>query len=44
MCFNVFVFGDFKVYHKDWLTYYGGSDRPIELLSFFYLKSPYSDG
>ena len=28
----VFVFGDFKVHHKDWLTYSGGTDRPGELL------------
>ena len=24
---NVFVFGDFTVRHKDWLTYFGGTDR-----------------
>ena len=29
---NVFVFGDFNVSHKDWLTYSGGTDRPRELL------------
>ena len=23
---NVFVFGDFNVHHKDWLTYFGGTD------------------
>ena len=28
---NVFLFGDFNVYHKDWLTYSGGSDRSGEL-------------
>ena len=28
---NVFVFGDFNVDHKDWLTYSGGTDRPGEL-------------
>ena len=28
---NVFVFGDFNVYHKDWLTYSDGTDRPGEL-------------
>ena len=28
---NVFVFGDFNVHHKDWLTYSGGTDRPAEL-------------
>ena len=26
---NVFVFGDFNVHHKDWLTYSGGTDRPV---------------
>ena len=29
---NVFVFGDFHVHHKDWLTYSGRTDRPDELL------------
>ena len=28
---NVFVFADFNVHHKDWLTYSGGTDRPGEL-------------
>ena len=28
---NVFVFGDFNIHHKDWLTFSGGSDRPGEL-------------
>ena len=28
---NVFVFGDFNIHHKDWLTYFGGTDRPREL-------------
>ena len=27
----VFVFGDFSVHHKDWLTYSGGTDRSGEL-------------
>ena len=27
----VFVFGDFNIHHKDWLTYSGGTDRPGEL-------------
>ena len=35
----VFVFGEFNVHHKDWLTYSGGTDRPGELC----LKRPYSD-
>ena len=37
---NVFVFGDFNVYHKDWLTYSGGNDPPGELcfvLQWLYL-------
>ena len=25
---NVFVFGEFNVHHKDWLTYSAGTDRP----------------
>ena len=28
---NVFVFGDFNVHHKDWLTYSEGTDQPGEL-------------
>ena len=28
---NVFVFGDFNINHKDWLTYPVGTDRPGEL-------------
>ena len=28
---NVFVFGDFNVHHKDWLTYSSGTDQPSEL-------------
>ena len=28
---NVFVFGDFNVHHKDWLTYSGRTDRHGEL-------------
>ena len=39
---NIFVFGDFNIYHKDWLTYSGQTDRPGELC--FNLKWPYSDG
>ena len=30
----VFVFGDFNIHHKDWLTYSSGTDRPGELLYF----------
>ena len=28
---DIFVFGDFNVHHKDWLTYSGVTDRPGEL-------------
>ena len=28
---NVFLFGDFNVKYKDWLTYSGGTDQPGEL-------------
>ena len=28
---NAFVFRDFNVHHKDWLTYSDGTDRPGEL-------------
>ena len=31
----VFVFGDFNVHHKDWLTYSSGTDRPSELCYSF---------
>ena len=27
----MFVFGDFNIQHKDWLTYSGGTERPSEL-------------
>ena len=27
---NVFIFGDFNIHHKDWLTYSSGTDRPGE--------------
>ena len=30
---NFFVFGDFNVHHKDWLTYSGETDRPGEMLN-----------
>ena len=31
----VFVFGDFNIHHKDWLTYSGGTDRPVQLCYSF---------
>ena len=35
----VFVFGDFNIHHKDWLTYSGGTDRPGELCYNFSISS-----
>ena len=36
---SVFVFGDFNVHHKDWLTYSGGTDRPGELCYNFSISN-----
>ena len=36
---NVFVFGDFNVHHKDWLTYSGGTDRPGNLCCNFTISN-----
>ena len=36
---NVFVFGDFNVHHKDWLTYSSGTDRPGELFYNFSISN-----
>ena len=36
---NVFVFGEFNVQHKDWLTYSGGTDRPGELCCNFSISN-----
>ena len=36
---NVFVFGEFNVYHKDWLTHSGGTDRPGELCYNFSISN-----
>ena len=36
---NVFVFGDFNVYHEDWLTYSGGTDQPGELCYNFSISN-----
>ena len=33
------VFGDFNVYHKDWLTYCGGTDGPGELCYHFSISN-----
>ena len=36
---NVFVFGDFNVHHKDWLTYSGRTDRSGELCYNFSISN-----
>ena len=36
---NVFVFGDFSIHHKDWLTYSGGADRSGELCYNFSISN-----
>ena len=36
---NVFVFGEFNVHHKDWLTYSGGTDQPGELCYNFSISN-----
>ena len=36
---NVFVFGDFNVHHKDWLTYSGGTDKSGELCYNFSISN-----
>ena len=35
----VFVFGDFHVHHKDWLTYSDGTDRSGELCYNFSISN-----
>ena len=36
---NVFVFGDFNIHHKDWLTYSSGTDWPGELCYNFSISN-----
>ena len=36
---NMYVFGDFSIHHKDWLTYCGGTDRPGELCYNFSISN-----
>ena len=36
---NVFVFGNFNIHYKDWLTYSSGTDRPAELCSNFSISN-----
>ena len=35
----MFVFGDFNIQYKDWLTYSGGTDRPGELCYNFAISN-----
>ena len=37
---NAFIFGDFNIHHKDWLTYSSRTDRPGELLCSTMAFSP----
>ena len=39
---NVFVFGDFNVHHKDWLTDSGGTDRSDELCYNFSISNDFT--
>ena len=36
---NMFIFGDFNIHHKGWLTYCGGTDRPGELCYNFSISN-----
>ena len=35
----MFLFGDFNIHHKDWLTYSGGTDRTCELCYDFSISN-----
>ena len=39
---NVFVFGDFNIHHKLWLTYSGGTDGPGELCYNFSISNDFT--
>ena len=39
---NLFVFGDFNIYHKDWLTYSGRTNKPGELFYNFSISNDLS--
>ena len=38
---NVFVFGNFNIHHKDWLSYSGGTDGPGEPCYNFYISNDF---
>ena len=35
----MFVFGDFNIHHKDYITFFGGTDKPGELCYNFYISN-----
>ena len=39
---NAFIFGDFNVHHKDWLTYSGGTDQTGELCYNFSISNDFT--
>ena len=38
----MFVFGDFNVHRKDWLTYSGGPDRPVKFCYNFSISNDFT--
>ena len=40
---NVFVFEDINVHHKDWLSYFDGTDRPGELCYNFSISNDFTE-
>ena len=36
---NEFVFGDFNIHDKDWLTYFGGTDTPVNSVIIFFISN-----
>ena len=39
---NFFVFGDFNIHNKDWLTYSDGTDQPGELCYNFSISNDFT--
>ena len=40
---NVFIFGDFNVYHKDWIIYSGETDRAGDIFYKFSISNDPTD-
>ena len=40
---NVFVFEDFDIHHKDWLTYFSGTGRPGDLTQMVNFRTQIPD-